>query len=117
MNATADHPLTGRHAALFEKWLRPNGIIGWMPEDPTIVVDLAGGTVTWPKWRHLNGGSSPWEKDLAVKSDAWSDSERRTRSSDEDGAVIDQTTTKLRAPVTDEVRDLARRCGMRLEER
>lgn len=111
------HPLTGDHARLFESWLGPNGVIGWMPERPTIVVDRKAGTVTWPKWRHLHGGSSPWEKDLAVKSDAWADSERLTRPSSEDGPVIDQATTTLRVLVNDEVRTLARKCGMELVER
>lgn len=114
---TKTHPLTGDHAKLFETWLEPNGIIGWLPENPTVVVDAAAGTVSWPKWRHLNGGSGPWDRDVAVKSDAWADSERRTRPSSDDGPVVDQRITALRAPVTDEVRTLAQRCGMNLVER
>ncbi len=115
MNATKDHPLTGKHAELFETWLRPNGIVGWMPENPRIVVDVTSGTVTWPQWRHETG-DGPWGKNVVVKSDAWADSERRTRNSDEDGPVIDQRTVPLVEPVTDQVRALCRGLGVELVE-
>ncbi len=108
MTKTVDHPYTGTDAELYDLWLKPNGIIGWMPENARIVINQQAGTVTWPKMRHEHGNDGPFGRDIVVKSDSWTDEQRRTRSLDEDGVVVDWRTTPLIAPVTDRVRELAR---------
>ncbi len=116
MPSTKDHPLTGVFAELHETWLAPNGVIGWMPESATVTVDTAAGTVTWPQWRHLSEASGPWDKDVMVESDEWTDEQRRTR----DGGlepVVDNRTTPLAVPVNERVRELCRAAGLNLVER
>lgn len=116
MNATAKHPLTGGHAKLFEQWLQPNGIVGWLPEHATIVVNTDAGTVTWPKWRHLGAASGPWEEDLMVVSDRWTDKQRRSFTRDPGAPVVDKVTVPLAVPVTPEVRVMCRKLGLNLVE-
>ncbi len=120
MPRTKDHPLTGDHAELFEAFLGPNGIVGWMPENARVVVDTTASTITWPRWRHLNKASGPWERDVMIASDL--DPSLRCGGPGEpavkgyDVPVIDQMTTMLVQPVTDHVRDLCRKTGLNLVE-
>ncbi len=109
------HPHSGDHAELYESWLEPNGLIGWMPENATITVDSAAGTITWPKFRH-NSPGAPWDG-VATKSDYWTDAELQERGSEQDGLIVDETTVPLVAPVTERVRELANATGVTLVEK
>jgi hypothetical protein len=113
---TAEHPLTGDHAELYELWLKPNGIIGWMPENGKVVVHPNAGKITWLKLRHQNPDGDPWANDIVVKSDSWTSDELITRSRDEDGLVSDTVESDLAVPVTERVRELAKATGIKLIE-
>lgn len=96
-------------AKLYDEFLAPNGIVGWMPEQPTVVV--ANGRLTAPLWRHRSG-DGPWGRNVLIKSDL----DRSLYASPNDGPVIDPLTVPLVVPVTDRVRKLARASGLRLVE-
>ncbi len=101
-------------AELVDTWLTPNGVVGWIPDGSTIVVE--GGQITWPRWRHLDADSNPWERDVMVASDLWKPGEHHDAGSG-DTPVVDERTAPLRTPVTDRVRDLFRRSTLTLVER
>lgn len=90
-------------AELTDTWLVPNGIVGLIPEGSTITV--AGGQITWPRWRHLNANSRPWERDVMVASDLWP-AGKKGDPKDKNVPVVDERTVPLRKPVTDRVREL-----------
>lgn len=120
MPKTAKHPYTGTEAALFNAWLRPNGVIGWMPENSTITVDSVAGTVTWPRWRHLKAKSGVWDRDVMVVADFWPGQLPPADQIDPDEGmrpVVDMVTTPLVVPVTDQTRAWAKKCGLNLVER
>jgi hypothetical protein len=98
------------YGELYDLFLTPNGIRGWMPERPTVVV--AGGTITAPIWRH-RGHDTPWGPDVLIKSDF----DHTVYGTPDDGPVTDQLTAPLIVPVTDRVRELAREAGLQLIER
>ncbi len=89
---------------LTDIWLIPNGIVGWLPEGSTITV--ADGQITWPRWRHLDPDSGPWESDLMIASDLIPKDQRGADPDADLEPVVDEVTVPLRVPVTDEVRAL-----------
>lgn len=121
MPKTAKHPYTGPDADLYNVWLKPNGIIGWIPDGAPVTVDSTAGTVTWPKWRHLKAKSGPWEKDVKVVSDDWPQWPQKVPDGVDRATfgqpVVDWVTTPLIAPVTERVRALARKRRLNLVER
>lgn len=116
---TTEHPLTGDHAELYELWLKPNGIIGWMPENATVTVDAKAGTITWPKWRH-SGNDGPWGHDVVIAMDLDPNLRPVPGGGSVEGAgdapVVDETTAPLKVAVTERVRDLCRETGVNLVE-
>ncbi len=121
MPRTKDHPLSGDHAELFEAFLGPNGIVGWMPENAHIVVDTKAGTITWPRWRHLNEASGPWDRDVMIVGDLdpslGCGGLGKPAAENYGDPVAEHVTVPMAVPVTDHVRDLCRKTGLDLVER
>lgn len=102
-------------AELYDEWLIPNGIVGWIPKKPTIVV-TAGKVMTCPVHRHLDTASSPWAYDLMKRSDLWGPGVGGD-ADDADTPLVDERTVLVTVPVTDRIRDLCAACGVTLVER
>ncbi len=112
---TGRPPMPAGIAALYDEWLIPNGVVGWIPENPTITV-VSGKVMTCPVTRHLDTASSPWDSDLMCQADLWGpgvggDSDEASK------ALVDERTVLVKVPVTDRVRELCAATGVTLVER
>ncbi len=116
MNSTATpRPTMGADFdELYDTWLTPNGVEGWMPENATVTV--TGGQIRYSHWRHLDPASSPWDKDVMVASDLWKPGEGHDAGTGGE-PVVDRRTVPLAVPVTDRVRELCRKTGLNLVEK
>lgn len=111
--------MTGAAAELHDRWLRPNGISGWLPERSTITVKDR--QITYPAWRHSDGTLGGWGQDVMVVSDTWTP-EQRERALHSPGGLPDEAyqpltverTVPLVVPVTDRIRELAASVGVEL---
>lgn len=99
-------------AELYDTWLSPNGIHGWLPEEATILVE--DGRVTYPAWHHLDGAVGGWGYDVKVMSDDYPGMGQAPGWGE---PVVTVRTMPLLVPVTDRVRDLFQGSGLALIER
>lgn len=79
---------------LYDTWLVPNGIDGWLPEDVTFEIDTVRQTITYPAFRTVDGGHGTWE------------AAQIARDGDSGDAVIDQITVPMVVAPTGRVREL-----------
>ncbi len=92
-------------AELVDDWMTPNGVVGWIPDGSAITV--AGGQITWPRWRHLDADSDPWDRDVMIAADLIPAGQVYD-TGEGNVAVVDERTVPVQVPVTDRVRELFR---------
>lgn len=78
---------------LYDTWLNPNRIDGWLPENVTFEIDTNGATITYDAFRTVDGGHGTWDPDDIAR--------------DGDGhVIIEQVTVPMAVPPTQRVREL-----------
>ncbi len=99
-------------AELYDRWLVPNGIAEWVPEDATFRVDAGSGWITYTSFVWDDGVVRGWNHEFAAVGDEGL-SERvrvlaRTARRDSNGVLFEDRVVPLVVPVTDRVRELFR---------
>jgi hypothetical protein len=92
-------------AELYDTFLCPNGVTGWIPYGATVSVH--DGQITFPVWVHRDGCRGGWRSDVLVEA----------RESDCAPQPVTITVTRrLAVPVTPRIRYLCGITGLDLQE-
>lgn len=107
-------PMPGPYAELVDDWLVPNGLVGFIPDGSTVVVE-AGKLITAPMWRPRDP-AEPWSRDLMVRADLWGPGVGGDPG-EAGEPLVDERTVQLQVPVTDRIRELFAESTLTLVER